>query len=130
MVDTNIVVSAVLFPKSKLVQMLGKITSDYTLVVCSYMVEELQKVFKKKFPDNLDDLEEFIVQLSYEYFYTPKSIEKSKYPEIRDTTDLPILVSSILADVDILITSDKDFSTVKINKPEILTPKEFIEKYC
>lgn len=40
-----------------------------------------------------------------------------------------VLVSAIIEEVDILITGDKDFSELDIEKPEILTPKEFLEKY-
>ena len=38
-------------------------------------------------------------------------------------------IQAIIADVDILITGDKDFEDVKIEKPEIVTPNEFYEKY-
>ena len=40
-----------------------------------------------------------------------------------------MLYSAISADVDILITGDKDFSAVEVEKPEILTPSQFNEKY-
>lgn len=46
-----------------------------------------------------------------------------------DKKDLPILVSAILGDIDILITGDKDFARIEIDRPEILTPREFVEKY-
>jgi len=32
--------------------------------------------------------------------------------------------------VDILITGDNDFSALILEYPEIVTPKEFVEKYC
>jgi predicted nucleic acid-binding protein len=48
---------------------------------------------------------------------------------ILDKKDLPVLISAITEDVDILITGDKDFSEVEIEKPEILTPAQFLEKY-
>jgi predicted nucleic acid-binding protein len=35
----------------------------------------------------------------------------------------------IQEDVDILITGDKDFQEVNLEKPEILTPVDFITKY-
>jgi predicted nucleic acid-binding protein len=38
-------------------------------------------------------------------------------------------MSAILADADILITGDKDFSGLEIEKPEILTPAEFMRRY-
>lgn len=42
---------------------------------------------------------------------------------------IPILVTALLSDVDILITGDKDFFDVDMDKPEILTPREYLEKY-
>ncbi|MGI6145748.1 MAG: hypothetical protein ACOYED_08300 [Peptococcia bacterium] len=42
---------------------------------------------------------------------------------------IPILVTALLSDVDILITGDKDFFDVDIDRPEILTPREYLEKY-
>ena len=49
--------------------------------------------------------------------------------EIRDDKDYMVLHTAIVADVDILITGDKDFTDVEIERPEILIPKEFLEKY-
>ncbi|MEN3004584.1 hypothetical protein [Dehalobacterium formicoaceticum] len=49
--------------------------------------------------------------------------------KIRDKMDYPVLNTAIIEDVDILVTGDKDFSDVEIEKPEILTPSEFAEKY-
>jgi predicted nucleic acid-binding protein len=40
-----------------------------------------------------------------------------------------VLHSAIIADVDVLITGDKDFENIEIERPEIMTPKKFLEKY-
>ena len=48
---------------------------------------------------------------------------------IRDKADLPILVSAIIEDVDIVVTGDKDFFYLNIAKPDIIEPKEFLEQY-
>jgi len=48
-------------------------------------------------------------------------------PSVRDAKDEPVLASAIHADVDILITGDKDFSAVQIDRPVILTPAAFLE---
>ena len=42
---------------------------------------------------------------------------------------MPILYSSIMADVDVFVTGDKDFDDLNLEKPEILTPAEFLKKY-
>lgn len=49
--------------------------------------------------------------------------------KIRDDNDYMILHTAIIADVDILITGDKDFKGIEVERPEILTPKEFLDKY-
>lgn len=43
--------------------------------------------------------------------------------------DLSIIVSALISDVDILITGDKDFFDVGMDKPNIVTPREYLERY-
>ena len=40
---------------------------------------------------------------------------------------MPVLVSAILSDSDILITGDKDFAEIKIEKTLIFTPAQYFE---
>ncbi len=97
------------------------------MIMDELLVEGYQQKVRGR--DMTDALEEFLVKLSYEYFYTPQHIDVKKYPAIRDKKDLPILASSILSDVDALVTGDKDYRGIEIDKPEILTSREFMEKY-
>jgi len=39
------------------------------------------------------------------------------------------LYSAIIEDIDLFVTGDNDFDDVEIEKPEIITPSEFLEKY-
>lgn len=66
--------------------------------------------------------------MSFEYVYTPDEIDREMFI-IRDVKDYPVLYTAVIEDVDILITGDKDFADINIEKPEILTPTEFVEKY-
>ena len=66
--------------------------------------------------------------MSHELVYTPKEMEPGLF-EIRDEKDYPVLYTAITEDVDILITGDKDFSEIEIERPDILTPTEFIAQY-
>ncbi len=49
--------------------------------------------------------------------------------DIRDAKDYPVLYTAIQEDVDILITGDKDFASVNVERPEILTPAQFMAQY-
>lgn len=61
--------------------------------------------------------------------YTPKEMDLSDFPEMRDVKDAPILATAIMESIDVFLTGDKDFLVVDIEIPEILTMKEFLEKY-
>jgi uncharacterized protein len=125
MTDTNILISAILFPNSIAKRVLEKILVEHQLVLCSYIIDEIHKVFESKFWDKIEIVEPFLLELSFELVYTPKRINPDEYPNIRDKNDLPILVSAILSDIDIFITGDKDFHAVDIEKPRIITLKDF-----
>ena len=129
MIDTNIIISAILFPNSMPSRFVEEVASKYSIVLCSHIIDELQRVFNKKFKDKLLHLEKFLSKFSFELIYTPQDIEIDKYPNIRDVADLPILVSAIIEDVDVIVTGDKDFFDVEIEKPEIITVKEYFERY-
>ncbi|MBZ4654220.1 MAG: twitching motility protein PilT [Peptococcaceae bacterium] len=129
MIDTNVLISAILFPGSSPTITLQKVIEKHNLVLCSHIIDEVHIVFERKFPEKIKNLERFLSKLSYELVYTPLDIEMNKYPQIRDNGDLPILVSAILADVDIIITGDKDFQSIEIEKPIVLTPRESLNIY-
>lgn len=128
MIDTNIFISSILFPNSLPARLVEDVLYKHNLVLCSQIIEELHEVFNRKFKNKIKDLEMFLSCLSYEVVYTPLKINKEEYPEIRDEKDLPILVSSILSDVDYFVTGDKDFFDVEIERPEIVSAKEFLKR--
>ena len=129
MLDTNILISIIIFDSKKLKKLLVEICEKHSLVLSSYVIQELEEVTKRKFPNKIKEMNEFLFNLPYELEYTPDTIIEEKSVEIRDTKDLPVLYSAIIADVDVLITGDKDFEDLNIEKPEIMTVNEFLEKY-
>ena len=61
MIDTNILISAALFPGGKAAQAFYKaISFPYEPVVCDYIIEELKRKFEEKFPDKASDLDVFL----------------------------------------------------------------------
>jgi len=128
MLDTNVLISMILFPSARFMQMLEGITRKHTLVLSSFVVEELLDVAERKFPAKKDAVDRFLSSLGYELVYTPHKMPSNLFA-IRDKKDYPVLYTAIVENVDVLITGDKDFTDVVIEKPEIVTPAEFIEKY-
>ena len=57
MIDTNIFISAALFPNSRAAQALYKaMIAPYQPVTCDYVVDELHRKFREKFPDKIVEL--------------------------------------------------------------------------
>jgi len=127
MIDTNVLISASLFPKSRLGQEIKPLSDKYTIVLCTTIIDELHDVYNRKFPDKLFALEKFLKEFSFETVYTAKISEN--VPQVRDKKDTPILATAILEDIDVLITGDGDFAAIEIERPEILSPAEFLAKY-
>ena len=71
----------------------------------------------------------FLSKIPFELERTPEKLPKHNLFTIRDPEDEKVLYSAISANVDILITGDKDFAEVVIKKPVILTPTQFLQEY-
>ena len=129
MLDTNILVSMIIFPSQMFLEMLATITKYHKLVLSSYVLNELSDVVMRKFPKRNEAFKKFLAAIPYEIFVTPQDMDMNLF-EIRDTMDYPVLYSAIVAKADVLITGDKDILTVEhIDRPEILTARNFVAKF-
>ena len=127
MIDTNILLSAFVFQSTKMAALVEQVIEEHTLVLCSHIIDEFFDVVTRKSSKYKSAFDDLFSKLSYEMVYTPKWQESM--PNIRDEKDKPILAAAILSDIDVIITGDKDFYEVKIERPEILSPIDFLNKY-
>lgn len=126
--DTNILVSAALFPYGGPAQAYEKAThAPYEAIVSDVVVSELRNVFARKFPKKLDALDRFwaIATEDIEVVGTPE-FEQDVEGAVRDVKDRPILRAAIACDADVLVTGDKDFLESGISSPRIMTASEFL----
>lgn len=128
MLDTNILISAFVFRSKIMNEVIETILMEHKLVLSSFVVDELKRVVSRKFQSKSIVLDEFLTAIPYELVYTPEIMDENLF-EIRDKMDYPVLYTAIIEDVDILVTGDKDFLDVEIEKPDILTPAQFVEIY-
>ncbi|GHV94728.1 hypothetical protein AGMMS50293_10480 [Spirochaetia bacterium] len=128
MLDTNVLISAIIFPNDRMNSLIYKAALDHQLVLSSYVIEELFEVMERKFRDKLKDVDLFLTRLPYELVYTPRERQTGLFT-IRDADDYPALYSAIIESVDLFVSGDNDFEDVDIEKPKIVTPSEFLERY-
>lgn len=86
LVDTNILISAVLFPRSKPAKALVYTTENHEIIPAAPHAQKL----------------------------------------IRDAKDQPILNAAMLYDVDIILTGDKDFLSLEMDRPKCVTVTQFL----
>ena len=129
MLDTNIFISMIFFPSAQTRELAKKLTDNHQIVVCDYVIEELRLVTDRKFPAKRRVLDRFFMELPFELVYTPKALNLSGFPEMRDAKDSPILATAIMEGIDVFVTGDKDFLVLDVEMPEIITMAEFIRQY-
>ena len=121
MADTNILISALLFPVSLPSKVLLYIADNHELVLCDYIIMEIRDVVARKRPDLLADIDVLLAQLSYELVVAPK--EPSKL--ISDPKDQPILNAAIMSDVDVIVSGDKHFLELDLERPKTMSVADF-----
>ena len=129
LIDTNVLISAALNPNGVPFQAYKKAASYPNRgLICEQNVDELKRIFNKKFPAKLATLDKFlaIALVTLELVSVPDE-EIGEELLVRDINDRPILRAAINAKADILLTGDKDFLEAGIENPRIMTPAEFVE---
>ena len=116
LVDTNILFSALVFPRSRPAQALLHVADNHEMVLCDRNITELRDILGRKAP-------KFLPEMSYELVPAVDHAEKL----IRDAKDQPILNAAIVSDVDIILTGDKDFLSLEMEHPRCMTVAQFLE---
>ena len=127
MLDTNIFISAALFPKGR-AALQKALNPPYEPVVCDYVIDELHRKFHEKFPDKITELDAFlyIIQGNMEVVPTPEE-ENPSEAKIRDAKDRPILRAALNAHADLFLTGDKDFLESSVVDPRIIGVADFLD---
>ncbi|MCL2054302.1 MAG: putative toxin-antitoxin system toxin component, PIN family [Oscillospiraceae bacterium] len=128
LIDTNILISAIYKSGSVPHQAYKKaIEPPYRAMICEFSLNELQRVFNRKFPQLIDKYEKFIATALMVVQIVPVPLLVYDDEEkIRDVKDRPILRAAIKAGADILVSGDKDFLESSVAIPKIMRAAEFL----
>ena len=128
LIDTNVLISAALNPGGVPYQAYVKaVTYPNHGIICEQNVDEIKRVFNKKFPDKLSALDRFLATALMTLELVPMPTREGDLEvKVRDAADRPILRAAMEAGADILLTGDRDFLEAGIEHPSIVTPMTFI----
>lgn len=131
LIDSNVFISAALNPnRTPFKAFFRAVTAPNQGVICEQDIDEMRRIFNRKFPTKIPALESFLALalLTLEIIPVPTEEQKSE-ALIRDADDRPLLRAALAANVDAIITGDNDFLSAKIGKPKILTCAEFLSDF-
>lgn len=97
-------------------------------IVSDYVIDELRRVFARKFPKKLPALDTFLAAISscIEIVVTP-NLEMEEESRVRDPKDRPVYRAAEFAKSDILLTGDKDLLESGVEHTKILTASDFLK---
>ena len=129
LIDTNVLISAALNPNGTPYKAYVKAVSyPNSGMICEQNIDELRRIFNRKFPSKLNALDEFIALAfpALEIVPTPET-ETENESKIRDIMDKPIFRAAVNAGADIILTGDKDFLEADTDHPKAYTPADFLK---
>ena len=129
LIDTNILISAILSKGGVPYRAIKKAADPpHQALICEYSLEELRRVFNRKFPHKIHAFERFIATAlpMVEFVSVPETPHEDEL-KIRDENDRPIFRAAIHAKADILLSGDKDFTDSSVTSPKIMTPAQFVQ---
>lgn len=132
LIDTNILISAALWPSSKpSLAYFKAINYPYHGIICEQSIDELRRVFNKKFPDRISVLNTFLslALLAVEVVPVPEEAIDLEQ-KIRDVNDRSILRAAVNSNACVLLTGDNDFLESGIQHPRIMNAAELLGYEC
>ena len=138
MVDANVLVAGIAWPRFPYEVLHHATQGDFRLVLSPGVIEEARYTLAKIPPTamNLGDFEAFLNNTEIEYIPAPTKEEVAAHAGlIRDPKDIHVALAAIAAKVDFLVTQDADFiaedeSTREVQQRiAIYTPGRFLRVY-
>ncbi len=136
MVDANLLVAGACWPRFPYEVLQHAVLGDYRLVLSPRIIQEAKRAIAKIAPAQQQAFGEFLAASEYEQIPTPSVEEINAHADlVRDPKDVHVALAAINAQVDFLITQDKDFtdrdeSTKQLRQRlNILLPGTFLREH-
>ena len=122
LIDSNVLISALFYPNSIPSKAMLHAADNHELILTDHNISELRRIATEKFSDRQADIDLFLAELTYELMPAPEAPQKL----INDPKDAPILNAAILSDVDVIISGDKHFLELNMERPMVMKPADYL----
>ncbi len=112
MLDVTVLIAGSGWPRWPHEVLLAALRGDFELVLSPYLIQQARRVINTRFSAiHLSRFEEFLGEVSFVLAPDPSPEDLAIHAGlVRDETDLPFLLSAIAANVDVLVSEDKDLT--------------------
>ncbi len=111
MVDATVLIAGSGWPRWPREVLLAGLRGEFQLVLCPYVIEQARRNLRERFPEHLGRFGEFLSRAPFELAPDPSAEEVTSHVGlVRDDSDLPLVLSAITAQVDYLVSEDKDLT--------------------
>jgi len=112
MLDANVLFAGILWPRWPYEVLQHGIQGDFQLVLTPLVIEQVRRTISARFASETERFEEFLSELAFEEARDPSPAEAAKHQDlVRDPTDVPVALAAINAQVDYLVSEDKDLTS-------------------
>lgn len=136
MVDANILIGGTGWPRFSYEVLQHAVQGDFVLVLSALVIKEARMHLLRLMPDMVERFEAFLCDSGYEEVPNPSADEVAANKQlVRDPKDVPVALAAINAQVDCLVTQDKDFTdkdetTAALHRQlKILLPGTFLREH-
>ena len=127
-IDTNILISAIVFDKKELELIIRSASEGDQLVISEHILEEATRVFMDNFPKYIESFEKFIEVAGIEIIKRKVYINKiKKFTDIRDKYDAHVIACAEASNCKFIISGDKDLLSYKHRNLKIMIATNFIK---
>ncbi len=82
MVDTNVIISAILKEGSLPDLVLTDVCENHELILCDYIISESYEVAQRRFPSKIDVLDKLFAKLRFDLVPAPRGGNTQSYPGV------------------------------------------------
>ena len=118
MLDTNVLISALVFGGKTKLLLENLILSDQEIFVSQYVCAEFNEKLKLKWPDKAERV--YSLYHSLPFIFCKSTSERTG--NLRDKKDIPILNDALFLKADIIVSGDKDFLEAGLENPQVFSP--------
>jgi putative PIN family toxin of toxin-antitoxin system len=132
MLDANVLVSGIGWPRWSYAILQHAVAGDFQLVLSEYILEEARRHIGRIVPLALPHFEAFLTLCEFEQAADPSPEEVQAHVDlVRDKKDIPVALAALNAQIDCLVTSDRDLteSEALTRRLPVLLPAVFLRDH-